>query len=44
LTEPELTATVGIAHSAAVPGSSAARAFVSLASRLNLDTVLDLAL
>jgi len=27
-----------------VPGSSAARAFVSLASRLNLDTVLDLAL
>jgi len=44
LTEPELTATVGIARSAAVPGSSAARAFVSLASRLNLDTVLDLAL
>lgn len=40
--EPELTATVGAARRKAVPGSSTARAFASLASRLNPDTVLDL--
>lgn len=43
LTEPELTATVGVARSAALQGSSVARSCAAVAVGMRLDDVLDLA-